>query len=80
LFNFIDDFNREALDIEKDLSLPSQRVIRSLDQIICWRGKPNVIRSLSRNNRGPEYIGKIFKQWAREADVVLHYSQPGNPQ
>jgi putative transposase len=34
LFNIIDDFNREALGIEVDFSLPSDRVIRSLDQII----------------------------------------------
>jgi putative transposase len=33
-FNVIDDFDREALGIEVDVSLPSERVIRSLDQII----------------------------------------------
>jgi putative transposase len=44
LFNVIDDFNRDALGIEVDLSLPSERVIRSLDQIIEWRGKPKVLR------------------------------------
>jgi len=37
LFNVIDDFNREALGIEADFSLPAERVIRSLDQIITWR-------------------------------------------
>jgi putative transposase len=36
LFNVIDDFNREALGIEVDFSLPSKRVVRSLDQIIAW--------------------------------------------
>ena len=45
LFNVIDDFNREALGIEVDFSLPSERVVRSLDQIIAWRGKPCVIRA-----------------------------------
>ena len=44
LFNLIDDFNREALAIEIDLSLPSARVIRALQQVIAWRGKPAVIR------------------------------------
>lgn len=34
LFNVIDDFNREALEIEIDFSLLSERVIRSLDRII----------------------------------------------
>jgi putative transposase len=43
LFNVIDDFNREALGIEIDFSLPSARIIRALDQIIEWRGKPSVI-------------------------------------
>lgn len=31
LFNVIDEFNREGLGIEIDLSLPAERVIRSLD-------------------------------------------------
>jgi len=34
LFDVLDDFNREALGIEVDFSLPSERVIRSLEQII----------------------------------------------
>jgi putative transposase len=33
-FNVINDYNREALEIEVDLSLPSARVTRCLDQII----------------------------------------------
>lgn len=33
LLNVIDDFNREALGIEVDFSLPAERVIRALDQI-----------------------------------------------
>ena len=52
LFNVLDDFNREGLGIEVDLSLPSSRVIRSLEQVIEWRGKPRVIRC----DNGPEYI------------------------
>src|SRR3546814_15872493 len=44
LFNVLDDFNREGLTIEVDLSLPPARVIRSLEQVIEWRGKPKVIR------------------------------------
>ena len=45
LLNVIDDFNREALGFEVDFSLPAERVIRTLDQIIEWRGKPLAIRS-----------------------------------
>jgi len=46
LFNVIDDFNREGLTIEADFSLPALRVIRALDQVIEWRGKPKRIRSI----------------------------------
>jgi putative transposase len=52
VFNVIDDFNREALGIEVDFSLPSERVIRTLKQIIGWRGKPLAIRC----DNGPEYL------------------------
>jgi putative transposase len=76
LFNVIDDFNRQALGMEVDLSLPSARVIRTLEQIIAWRGKPAVIRS----DNGPEYISDIFVRWAEAQGITLRYTQPGNPQ
>jgi len=40
-FNVIDDFYRDGLGIDVDLSLPSARVIRILEQIIEWRRKPS---------------------------------------
>jgi transposase InsO family protein len=42
--NVLDDFNSEGLGIEVDFSLPALRVVRSLNQIIEWRGAPQVIR------------------------------------
>ncbi|RNE88264.1 hypothetical protein EBL85_16990 [Marichromatium sp. AB32] len=39
-FNLIDDYNREALRIEVDVSLTSARVIRVLEQVISVRGRP----------------------------------------
>jgi putative transposase len=59
-FNVIDDFNREGLWVYVDLSLPSARVIRSLEQIIEWRGKPLAIRC----DNGPEYISQTLKDLA----------------
>lgn len=44
LLNVLDDFNREGLGIEVDFLLPAERVIRSLNQIIEWCGKPFAIR------------------------------------
>jgi putative transposase len=44
LLNVLDDFNRKGLGIEADFSLPAERVTRTLDQIIEWRGCPQAIR------------------------------------
>ena len=38
----LDNFNREALGIQVDFSLPAVRVARSLNQIIEWRGDGNL--------------------------------------
>jgi putative transposase len=76
VFNVIDDYSREGLCIEVDLSLPLTRVARALDQIIEWRGKPTAIRC----DNGPEYISQILADWAAEQDVRLVFIQPGNPQ
>jgi len=76
LFNVLDDFNREGLAIEVDLSLPAARVVRALDQLIEWRGVPKVIRS----DNGPEYISETVRQWAIRRGIRLEYIQPGKPQ
>lgn len=61
---------------EVDFSLPAERVIRSLDRIIEWRGKPGAIRV----DNGPEYIiGKLL-EWAAKQGVILKHIQPGQPQ
>ena len=76
LFNVIDDFNREGLAIEVDFSLPAERVIRALEQVIEWRGKPLNIRC----DNGPEYISHLLAQWAEKHQITLLFIQPGNPQ
>lgn len=74
-FNVLDDYNREGLCIEVDLSLPSGRVIRSLEQVIEWRGKPAAIRL----DNGPEYIAQSLIDWANDRQITLLYIQPGKP-
>ena len=76
LFNVIDDYNREGLGIEVDFSLPSERVIRSLDRIIEWRGKPQVIRC----DNGPEYISAVTLAWATKRGIRIDFIQPEQPQ
>ncbi len=59
-----------------DFSLPAERVVRSLNQIIEWRGKPKAIRI----DNGPEYISGKLMEWAEKQGVRLEYIQPGKPQ
>lgn len=74
--NVLDDFNREGLGIEIDFSLPAERVVRSLELIIEWRGKPVTIRV----DNGPEYISGKLMAWAEKHSIQLEYIQPGKPQ
>lgn len=76
LFNVIDDFNREGLAIEADFSLPSERVIRVLEQVMEWRGKPKAIRC----DNGPEYVSHHLQAWAEKNRIRLDYIQPDKPQ
>jgi putative transposase len=76
LLNVIDDFNREGLGIEVDFSLPAERVIRVLEQIIEWRGRPQVLRC----DNGPEYISAALRAWTEERGIRLEHIQPGKPQ
>jgi putative transposase len=76
LLNVIDDFNREGLALEVDLSLPAARVVRVLDELIEWRGLPLRIRC----DDGPEYAGHILYAWAKRRGIQLEFIQPGKPQ
>ena len=76
LLNVLDDFNREGLGIEVDFSLPAERVIRSLNRIIEWRGKRGTIRV----DNGPEYISETLRIWAEKQGITIQHIQPGQPQ
>lgn len=75
-FNVIDDFNREALNITLDTSLTSSRVIRELEKVIEWRGKPEKIRV----DNGPEFIANSLEKWTQENGIELQFIQKGKPQ
>ena len=60
LLNVIDDCNREGLAMGADFSLPAARVLRVLDEVIQWRGKPERIRC----DNGPEYVSGLLASWA----------------
>jgi putative transposase len=75
VLNIIDDFNRESLAIEVDTSLSSERVIRVLQDVIQWRGKPAKIRV----DNGPEFTSEKLADWCANQLIRLQFTQPGKP-
>ena len=74
-FNLVDDYNREALTIEVDRSLPAGRVVRVLDRAAAWRGYPKKLRV----DNGPELTSVRLADWADDNNVELEFTEPGRP-
>jgi len=64
---------REAVAIEVDTSLPAERVIRVLEQVVVWHGKPKALRL----DNGPEFIAERFMPWCAERTIEVRHIQPG---
>jgi putative transposase len=75
VLNIIDDFNREAIWSEIDFSIPSERVVRVLEELAKHRGYPRRLRS----DNGPEFIAQALETWAEANDVLLDFIEPGKP-
>jgi putative transposase len=73
--NVLDEGVREALAIEVDTSLPAERVVRVLEQVLAWRGQPQALRL----DNGPELIADRFMAWCADRGIELRYIQPGKP-
>ncbi len=71
----MDDFNRELLGNEVGFSLPSERVIRTLEQIAEGRAYPKFLRV----DNGPEFISHKLQTWCAEHNVILSHIEPGKP-
>lgn len=74
-FNVIDDFARDVLAIEIDFSISGGRVVRALEQLCQWHGKPATIRS----DNGPEFQSHTVQVWAQTNGVAWHFIEPGCP-
>lgn len=73
--NILDEGVREAVEIVVDTSIPSGRVVRTMEQIRDVRGLPKAIRL----DNGPELCAQAFVDWCRNHGVELRYIQPGKP-
>jgi len=74
-FNIMDDFNREALAIEIDMSLRTERIIRVLDRLKVERDLPHLIRV----DNGPEFLAQRLQEWGKANRVLIYHIQLGHP-
>ena len=75
VLNVIEDYNREYLGYDVARSLPAERVIRTLDDLIDFYGKPRRIRI----DNGPEYRSYALALWAQKHKIKLLFIEPGKP-
>lgn len=73
--NIVDDFTRECIVIEVDISLQGVRVARVLDRIAIHRSLPKSIVC----DNGPEFAGKALDAWAHSKGITLDFIRPGKP-
>lgn len=73
LLNVLDDFIPEGPGIADDFSLPAERAVRALTQIIEWRGGMGAIRP----DNGPKCISGTRIEWAENRGIGLTYTHPG---
>jgi len=75
ILNIIDDYNREAIAIEPNISMGAAAVLIVLTRMVLERGKPKFIRV----DNGPEFISKKLSAWCMRNGIALKFIQPGKP-
>ena len=71
----VDEFTREALAIEVDGRIGSQKVKATLDRLFSLHGRPGFLRS----DNGGEFIAQTLKDWLAKAGSQTFYMPPGSP-
>src|SRR6266545_5116813 len=71
----VDEFTKECLAIIVARSLPADRVLQGLVQLVARRGAPQYLRS----DNGPEFIARRFQRWLAREGITTAYIDPGKP-
>jgi putative transposase len=71
----VDEFTRECLAITVARSLPADRALQALMQLVARRGAPQYLRS----DNGPEFIAHRIRRWLGREQITTAYIDPGKP-
>jgi len=71
----LDLCTRQAPVLTAARSMPSERVIRTLEQSANIYGLPERIVV----DNGPEFTSRAMQRWAKDHDIELHFIEPGKP-
>lgn len=71
----VDDATHEAIAIVAERNIGGNHLVRILDQICAFRGRPAVIRT----DNGKEFTGKAMLYWGHRNNVTLRLIEPGKP-
>jgi putative transposase len=75
ILTVMDEFTREGLDIDVDISSSADRVISRLEQLVALHGAPAYLRS----DNGPEFVAVAVQVWLAQRQIGTLYIEPGCP-
>jgi len=76
LLHVVDEYTREALAIECQRRIDSDRTVATLDRLVVQRGRaPEHIRC----DNGPELTANALRDWCRFSRSESAYIEPGSP-
>ena len=76
LLHVVDEHTREALAVECDRRIDSDRTVAVLDRLVAARGRaPEHVRC----DNGPELTANALRDWCRFSKAATSYIEPGSP-
>ena len=74
-FTVVNGFQRAALALDIDFSLPAERVVRALAELVARHGYPQRLRC----DNGPKFISAKLRDWCHDHKIGWHWIEPGKP-
>lgn len=71
----VDDATHEAVTVIPEHSIGGDHLVRLLDEVCAFRGRPLIIRT----DNGKEFTGRAMLTWAHRHRIALRLIEPGKP-